>query len=83
MDPPPTLAPNMMRDMPFVDNMDVDVEDSLAIEHDAPTEKTDQDFFNGEPLLPRFCLASEATLTALSQRATAAFEDDFDDEDLD
>ena len=28
-------------------DMDVDVEDSLVVDHEAPTEKTDADFFNG------------------------------------
>ena len=31
------------------DMMEVDVEDSLALDHDAPTEKTDADFFNDFP----------------------------------
>ena len=29
-------------------DMDVEVEDSLLMDHEAPAEKTDTDFFNGE-----------------------------------
>ena len=66
MPPPPSL----------VDSMEVDVEDSLVIDHDAPTEKTDADFFNGErgarSVLPpwlaltRACSSSQISRTTLT-----------------
>ena len=33
-------------------DMDIDAEDGLALDHEAPTEKTDADFFNGARAQP-------------------------------
>jgi hypothetical protein len=44
---------------PFPTDMEVDVEDPLILDqHNAPVEKTDVDFFNGEPAPPQlWCTA--------------------------
>ena len=53
-DAPPSQQPlqPLMRglgDGAFVDNMEIDVDDSLAMDHEVPTEKTDENFFNSAP----------------------------------
>jgi hypothetical protein len=44
--PPPTEAAFF-----HATDMEVDVDDSLIMDHEAPMEKTDTDFFNGPPHL--------------------------------
>ena len=84
MDVPPQLVPGS-----FVDNMEIDVEDSLALDHEAPTEKTDENFFNSAlRRLTQFnkrC-SQQPLAPMLSSRfhwcPVAGFDDDFDDDDL-
>lgn len=67
-----------------VGNDTMDVEDALLQDHEAPTEKTDADFFNGAPCRSSHRSLAARTLEADSCRLhrAADFDDDFDDEDL-
>ena len=61
-------------------DMDVDPEDSLLIEHEHMTERTDADFFNGDSCA-RYRTHTATRLTR-DARLCADFPDDFDDDDL-
>ena len=48
LEPARQLSAPFSADSAVLDSMEVEVEDSLLMDHEAPVEKTDADFFNGE-----------------------------------